>query len=239
MRRCRLLILTAIYPEARAIARAFHLDESPLGSGLAFSDNISLGIAGIRARRLPGLIADVDPELLIMTGLAGALAPDLAVGDVVLDAPLPPCSPRTFALREGRIHTAHDIVPTPAAKAALYRETGALAVDMETAIAAEYAQKRGIPFHALRAISDAANHPLDPRLFALVDAQGHPRPARVAAYLVTGPWRLPGLLRIGSATKVALTNLTAVLHHFAMTSWPDKRQAVGPLANPVTSPQKS
>jgi len=110
---------------------------------------------------------------------------------------------------------------------------------METSLAADLAHKRGIPFLALRAISDAAGDPIDPRLFSLVDPQGHPHPGKVAAYLLTGPWRLPGLLRIGRATKIALTNLVAVFQHLDATSWPDNRQSVIPNSSFVTPSEKS
>ncbi len=44
----------------------------------------------------------------------------------------------------------------PSCKAALHSETGAAAVDMESHIAAAYAAEAGLPFAALRVISDPA-----------------------------------------------------------------------------------
>jgi nucleoside phosphorylase len=239
MRRCRQLILTAVETEARAIARAFQLDERGLRKGVVFGEEVALGVAGIGARRLAELLSDIEPELMVMTGLAGGLAPQVRVGDVVIDAALPAFSPERFRLHQGRLHTATTIVATAAEKRALYERTGGLAVDMETAVAAAFARERGIGFLAIRAVSDAADDPLDSRLFTLVDGAGRPRAGRVAAYLLTGPWRVFGLVRVGRATRVALTNLVAVLQHFAATRWPDNRQGVGLGSASVIAPEKS
>ena len=52
------------------------------------------------------------------------------------------------------------VIAATACKAALHSETGAAAVDMESHIAAAYAAKAGIPFAALRVISDPASRAL-------------------------------------------------------------------------------
>ena len=65
----------------------------------------------------------------------------------------------------GRIFTgaiaASDVMVADApAKAALYTSTGALAVDMESHVAATFAAEHRLPFAALRVISDGANRAL-------------------------------------------------------------------------------
>src|SRR5258708_33744560 len=54
----------------------------------------------------------------------------------------------------GGLAGVEQVIAATAGKAALHSETGAAAVDMESHIAAAYAAAAGIPFAALRVISD-------------------------------------------------------------------------------------
>jgi adenosylhomocysteine nucleosidase len=225
----RLLFLTAVLPEARALARAFSLATRSLARGgiagpsSAFP-GVHLANVGIRARNVAKVLAVVNPQLIVMTGLAGALSPHLQVGDIVLDGPpplLPPVNcPAAFAIRQGTIHTVEGVIATAAQKAALFARTGALAVDMETRIVCDAARPLGIPVIGVRAISDAAHEPLDPRLLALLDDDGNPKLHLVGALLLRHPTALATLLHIKRATDAALANLGTFLVQAAMSGWP-------------------
>ena len=127
MVRCRLLILTAVLPEARALARAFSFPP-PTPARVSGNDDVAVALVGIRAVRLPDLLTQVTAQSLLMAGLAGALSPRLSVGDLVVDG----IGPRFLAglqpLHMGAIHTSETIVSTPVEKAALYASTKAVAV---------------------------------------------------------------------------------------------------------------
>src|SRR4051794_39377139 len=126
----RLVIFTAVEMEARAVARGLGLT---IGRDGGTSDSVE-GLAveiraiGIRGVRIPG---ELPPAAgcVILAGFGGALHPALKVGDVVLDWPGGPAPAGPFQL--GRIHASHRIVATPEQKGALFRETGASAVEME------------------------------------------------------------------------------------------------------------
>ena len=109
---------------------------------------------------------------VIWLGIAGALSPDLEVGDLVvgrtvvvpqqppldLDATLVGAAV-TQGCRSGVLVTASGLVVTATSREALWRRTGSLpetAVDMETWGAARVLQRAGLPFAAVRAISDTA-----------------------------------------------------------------------------------
>jgi adenosylhomocysteine nucleosidase len=214
----RVLILAAIFPEARAIARAFHLSVplSPSHPPLDDSARVEVRLVGIGARRLH-LLPSKKPRALIMAGLAGALAPDFTIGDVVVQG-----SCRALpGVRLGTLATTSHILATPADKAALFRQTGALAVDMETRPVQQYAESLGIPFLAVRAISDTASESLDPALLTLVDADGRPRIGSALRYLAGNPGRLFKLLRLRRATNLALARLSATLVAILDSGWPD------------------
>ena len=77
---------------------------------------------------------------------------------------------------------------TAAAKSALAAETGALAVDMETAWIAGSARRRGVPMLSLRVISDAAGQDFPVPGGILFDAvRQRPRYVALPAWLLAHP----------------------------------------------------
>lgn len=209
-------IFCALDLEARAVLRGLR-KPGDAGAGR----RVEVHVIGIGAKRMPQI--NTARPCVIVAGLAGALDPALHVGDLVLDSPLPPPSaespggfsgewsqrfPVELPWRFGAIHSAGHLIATPAEKTALFRETGALAVDMEQA-----AVRRALPTGAivigLRAISDPAHMALDPAILGFVDEQGRPRPLRVASALLRRPSLLPQLLALRKNTALALKNLGA------------------------------
>ena len=177
--------------------------------------------SGGRVDCLEALLAmQTRPSSILSFGIAGGLDPALAsgallVGDAVLDAgEVLPCDPawaaawaiRTGA-RRGTLAASDAVIGSAAAKAALHRRTGALAVDMESGAAARFAQMHGIPFAALRAVADPAGHALVPSAAVGLDADGRPAPTRVLASLLRRPQDLPGLIRIAGQSRRALAAL--------------------------------
>jgi nucleoside phosphorylase len=115
------------------------------------------------------------PAAILCVGLAGALSPELRVGDLIVasetvseTAPDEPvaCSPDLVERVEnacrseygscgrGRIVTVNRPAFSRKHRERLHRDAGAVAVDMETHAAGLEARKLGIPFVALRVISD-------------------------------------------------------------------------------------
>jgi purine-nucleoside phosphorylase len=169
----KLHIFTAIQAEARAIRPIL-----PEGVGLT--------VIGILAVHLP---QEIDAGAIVMAGFAGALDPGLGIGDIVRDEPA------------GSIHTSNQIVATVAEKAALFGSTGATAVDMENAIVRKFAERLGVPFFGIRAISDRADEAVDPLVLQFIDETGRLRPGAIAKGLIRKPAIIPSLnrLRINSA----------------------------------------
>ncbi|MCY3590145.1 MAG: hypothetical protein OXH32_00735 [Acidobacteria bacterium] len=109
---------------------------------------------------------------VVWLGIAGALSPDLEVGDLVVGrtvmAPDQPSigvdetlvgAAAARGCRPGVLVTASGLVVTASSREALWRSSGSqprTAVDMETWAAARVLQRAGIPFAAVRAISDTA-----------------------------------------------------------------------------------
>ncbi|MGY4344147.1 adenosylhomocysteine nucleosidase [Bradyrhizobium sp. GM7.3] len=160
-----ILIVTGLVQEARIAA----------GPGMAVICSSS------SPTQLRALLTVLDPETIrgvISFGVAGGLDPTLRSGDVVLATEVLAGDTRWAAglslgddlidrLTSGRrrvvrgsLAGAEEVVTGRSCKAALHSETGAAAVDMESHIAAAYAAEAGLPFAAVRVISDPAHRAL-------------------------------------------------------------------------------
>jgi hypothetical protein len=223
----RILVLTAVLPEARALARAFRLREAKTAEmPLWIREEMCVALVGIRARQLGKLenVSEVaDAQLIIMAGVGGALSPALEVGDVVVEprgssVPLPPLGSAFL----GRVLSEERIVGSPREKARLFRQSGCLAVDMETAVVAQFAGRRGAAFLAVRGISDTAHEHLDPALLALVGPEGYPRISQAIATLLRHPRTLAPMLRLHRATANAMTSVANTLALLIASGWPGR-----------------
>lgn len=155
---------------------------------------------------------------VVSTGFAGALAPELHIGDVFLaqtvlefgtgveySVSLPECAEPAV---RGRLLTIDSVAQDPATKAAL-RQTGADAVDMEAAALARAAQQRQLPFYCVRAVSDDARTSFEVDFNAARRADGTFSGWRIAAQAGLSPRRWRHLMDLKRAGEQASRNLAA------------------------------
>jgi adenosylhomocysteine nucleosidase len=112
------------------------------------------------------------------------------------------------AARLGAIVGSSNMIVDAAAKAALHAATGALCVDMESHIAAGAAARHGLPFAALRFISDGADRALPKAAQAGMKPDGGMDIAAVLKSLATDPRQLPALIRTGMEAEAAFRALS-------------------------------
>jgi hopanoid-associated phosphorylase len=148
---------------------------------------------------------------VISIGIAGGLAPGLRTGRWVLaDAVLadgermPTDAPWTERLAarlpeavRGLLLGVDAIVAGSASKAEFFRTTGALAVDMESHIAARMAQRHGLAFAAARVICDPAHRVLPPAARVGMKPDGRMDLPAVLRSLLAQPGQLPALILTG------------------------------------------
>lgn len=138
----------ALQPVLPAEAEIFHTGMGAEAAAAALSERIS------RFR----------PQKIISSGFAGALAPNLKAGDLILAENLSSAGwvnqlHGTSHLKDIRIGTmcsATKIVDSPASKLELRKKSGADAVDMESTELFRVACKANIPMLTVRSISDDA-----------------------------------------------------------------------------------
>lgn len=177
------------------------------------------------AARLARALADQGAKSLLSFGMAGGLAPGLRPGALVLPRRIIAPSGAAYAVDEawrsalaarvgahadGAIAGAETVVRDVAAKSALHRLSGAVAVDMESHEVAAVAAERGLPFLAVRAIADPWNRAIPTAALAGVSPDGARRPAAVMAALAVRPWQIVGLLVLARDAGAAKETLRRV-----------------------------
>jgi adenosylhomocysteine nucleosidase len=222
----RLLVLTAVDLEARTLAR--HLGLAPLGgtawprfAGGAF-EIVPIGTA---ASQLTVRLREVAPPALVVSaGVCGALAPELAVGALVVpEVVIAPDGRRhataavAGARRHGTVLTTDHVLEDAAAKSRAWLETGALAVDMESSAILEWAAARNVPALVVRAVSDPAGRGVPADLARTVDAAGRLHPMRAVTAMLARPTALADAVALKSATTAALKTVAATLGTLSRT----------------------
>lgn len=154
--------------------------------------------------------AEMFPGIILSCGIAGALAPSLQPGDVVIDGNVMVVERLGQALphaHRGGIVGSDAIAATAVEKRILHERTGAMAVDMESHVAARVAVRKGLPFAALRVISDRADDDLPPAALVGMRPDGGMALGAVLASLARDQRQLLALIRTGRQADMAFRSL--------------------------------
>jgi adenosylhomocysteine nucleosidase len=235
-------IVAALEAEARILDPARSHAHSPKnlpdGALLCLS-----GIGGFAAERAALALVDAGALALASWGMAGGLDPALRAGTIFLPEHVISADGEEFStasqwrerllltvaarhpIGSGKLLTTSRAMETVAAKAAAFRATGALAVDMESLAVAAVAARHGLPFLAVRVIVDTANDSL-PRAIAAATQCGQLRIARLIGALARAPGELSAIVRLVGRYRAATQSLIAIaragsLGRFAFPTPPD------------------
>ncbi len=159
---------------------------------------------GLRAKLTE---AAEDARGIMSFGFAGALDDTLCLGDWVIGNRLAgsiktTCDPAWAAAlavqlpgaRIGTIYADGRLISSVPEKLALGEQHSAVAVDMESHIAAEVSAERGLPFAIVRCISDEARHVLPPAITVAMLPDGSVNGGAMLASILTQPGQLPALV---------------------------------------------
>ena len=193
-------------------------------SGLAREAAIAAG-PGVRTlaaggQHLPALIETAIAEGatgILSFGIAGGLDPTLPPGTAILAAAVIAGGERWAAdaawrdrLRArlpsaivGDLAGVDRPAMSRADKYALASATGALAVDMESHIAARLAAAHGLPFAALRVICDPAGRAIPPAAIAGMREDGGTDLGAILVALLRSPGQLPAMMRLAGDARIA------------------------------------
>jgi adenosylhomocysteine nucleosidase len=218
-------IVCALQSEARCLGlrSATHdaLTELADGSLVALS-----GVGWAAAAAAGERLVSAGAAALASFGLAGGLDPALAPGTLLLPAEVTTPEGAAFSTdpewraqlapagaapaMSGRLLTTRAPVTSAEAKLALWRVSGALAVDMESAAIAEVADRYSLPFVAVRAIVDGATAVVPAAVLASADVRGEVALPRLLHALLRRPQDLPALLQLSGGYLHAARTLRAL-----------------------------
>ncbi|MGH7356150.1 MAG: hypothetical protein ACRELS_16425 [Candidatus Rokuibacteriota bacterium] len=220
----RLLVLTAVDVEARALARHLGLTRDPTSRWPHFSGGvIEIATVGLRASRLVERAERFRThDLCVSAGACGALAPELSVGELVVpqvvigpDSRRWPAAPLRGLAGAGALLSVAEVVESAAQKSRLWLETGACAVDMESAAILAWAGGRGVPAAVVRGVSDDATRGIPAPLAAAVGDDGRVRPLRAVTAALSRASALGDLMALRAGTEAALKAVAGALARVA------------------------
>jgi len=173
-------------------------------------------------------IVTYSPEVIISAGVAGALAPELHVGETMFPALIIDSqdgSRHETAIKNAPVANTPlgrtTVVSSPqisgtAQKQQLAKSYGAHAVDMESAAVARAAMTHNLPFLAIKSISDEYDFEMPEMAHFIRNGQFHEK--RFALHVALRPWLWFRVLRLARNTKIASENLCAWLRESALTN---------------------
>lgn len=182
--------------------------------------------AGRRAAE--AAVATYSPTLLITAGVAGALTPELRVGETIFPAlviDVRDGSRHETAIQDARlgnsplartIVVSSPVIADAEQKQKLAKAYSAHAVDMEGAAVAQAAQAHGLPFIAIKSVSDELNFDL-PDLSPFIKDSSF-QTARFALHIAFRPWLWLSVLLLARNTTIASDNLCAWLRESVLTN---------------------
>src|SRR5579884_2172232 len=187
------------------------------------------GIGGEHARRAAeAIIGTYCPQVLISAGIAGALVPDLHVGDTVFPTTVIDVkdgSRHETAIRNspmaktslGRTVTVtYPEIASAAQKRQLAKSYIAQVVDMEGAAVARAADIHNLPFIAIKTVSDEMDFEIHELNRFVRNGQFDSK--SLVFYLLPRPWLWLKMVRLARNTRVASDNLCAWLRESALTN---------------------
>lgn len=178
------------------------ISSHPIYEGRVNGKEVTIIISGVgkkgseRATRI--LIDSFNPDLIITTGYAGSLTPDLVVGDVVVSTRavsesgekvdfIEPDLPVVSAPgKVGTILTVDRFVGSVLEKRELGERLGAWIVDMESLYIGRIANEKGVACLGLRVISDDLANEV-PKMSGVLNGEGEVVFLRALSFFISNP----------------------------------------------------
>ena len=196
--------------------------------GTANTDNLTFsGVGPERAEAGARELIAKGAEALVSFGVSGGIAPEISAGTLILARAgvfgdtifetttfwrqsLKDMLPPNIIIEEGPIVGVDKMIASPEAKQRLHANTGALACDMESHTVAQVAAEVGLPFIAVRAISDPAGRDVPKWVLHCLSGEGDVDYQSLILALARRPWALPALMALAGNSKKAFGALRRV-----------------------------
>ncbi len=205
--------------------------------GLDFEEKLALGVGHAKVCRGRGpvmaqaLAAAIEPGCsgIVSFGIAGGLDPKLAAGaHVVASTVIGPggaiatdarWSQALLKARPDAMHApvlgVDEPLMGPFGKLRKFHRTGAVAVDMESHIAADVATRHGLPFAVFRVVADPAHLRVPRAALHGMRADGTLDRMAVMRAMLRAPAEIRGMIAVARHTAVARLALTRAHRNLA------------------------
>jgi adenosylhomocysteine nucleosidase len=212
-------------PDAPAVV-CFALKEeaAPFRKITAGKSDVAILVTGIgrlkAERSVREYLTSNCPKLMLACGFAGGLDPALKLGEVVFELSDSEIRDPRSAIRNSLLaagakpatfYCADRIATAVADKRKLRTETGADAIDMESAAIHAVCRERGIPCATVRVISDAANEDLPLDFNRLSKPDQSLDYGKLFLAIAKSPGKIGALIEFHKNTRFAAKQLAAVL----------------------------
>jgi adenosylhomocysteine nucleosidase len=238
----KIVIITAMPEESRAALKAAGHRKKSLVSGrkrycsqIAGHDIVLVegGMGMLNAGWAAMALATDSPDLMISAGFGGAVLPGLPVGGVVMAEQvlqLGACGfeeivvgffghnrvADTLGLTRATFISCNEILDKRTLSARLPNNVVNPVLEMETAAVARVAASHGIPFLAIRSVSDSGDEELEFSIDEFCDDSMRIRPSRVFATILARPRIIPQLIRLARSSRVAAKSLASAMERLLM-----------------------
>jgi adenosylhomocysteine nucleosidase len=172
------------------------------------------------------ILKEKEPDFVLSIGFGGALYKGAEIGDLVWPSRVLLVDgnvretlelrgseevagkiSRKLDFREGSVLTVASRVKKSEISNSLFRDLPFPVCDMETFAVAKVCLERGVPFLAIRSISDTVEEEIPSELFDTVDDSGNYRLSLALAVIFRNPGLIPCSIRLGMNSRTASRNL--------------------------------
>ncbi len=195
-------------------------------------DTILCGMGEDNVRHACELLLNKNVKGLICFGTCAALTENINSGDLILaerilttnndrflsaeswrDSIQKYLNENDIPIHEGDIYSSSSVITSPADKLTLAQQTDAIAVDMESAIVFQFAQKNNIPALSLRVVVDEAHVSIPQPVLDNTDEYGQVNIASLLLTVIRQPRLVMDLVTLGRAFSRAKTSMLWVGKH--------------------------
>jgi adenosylhomocysteine nucleosidase len=206
--------------EVRTVLVCFALKEEarPFERLVAGRRDVKVILVGMGKRNaeraIRAALVEERPALVLTSGSAGGLRPDLTLGTVVFDAgPETRLEPalQGAGAKPVRFYCSERVAATVAEKRALRESTGADAVEMESEPIRAVCREQKIPSATVRVILDTAEEDLPLDFSELLTAEQKLSYVKLALALLKAPGKVGALLQLRRQSQAAAEKLGQTL----------------------------
>ncbi len=214
----RVAVLAPMVSELRPIVRAFSLQRAQLGDVNVYvgtlgdveivASKIGMGTRAAAAST-ERLLEVTTVDHVLVVGIAGGVVPDVEIGDMIFPSRVVDHAtgaeyfPAGLAPGEasGTLLTSDEFIVDPSELYGLAGR-GIVGLDMETAAVAAVCERRECEWSVVRSVSDRPGE-VPAGVLDLAGTDGSPNLGRSVRFVVTRPWRVPGLVRLARNSQLA------------------------------------